>query len=263
MQILTGDSEYHLWYMGMILRLFIYFPIILWLAKKIRKQNPFLRVLIFIVFMLSFYKILKYNYLITTTVINFIFDTPTRLQKRLINITPLIWGGYFIIGIYIASNYEKFRYLVLKLKVLILTIFLSLFTYEYLLSIDIINNTDIDNNLKVLISLSYCVFTILFLYIISVTLSGKIKIYNVFNFISKYSYTAYMCQIIVMNYTYNILILNFHINDFMISHLILWLLVSFLAPLLIKLINYIPYTGFITGIKIERYTSLERELQEI
>ncbi len=255
MQIITGDSEYHLWYMGMILRLFLYFPIILWIVRIIHKQNKILRISVFIILMGSYYEIQKYQYLITTSVIHFVFINPSSLQQKFINITPLIWIGYFIIGIYISLYYEKFKYITLKFKSVIVTIYLSLFTYEYLSSIQVINYKGVYDNILWLL---YCVCTILFMYIVSCGLCNKVRIYNILNFISKYSYGAYLAQLIVIDYFYNNLACHFNIKTYNLTiHLITWVAVSLLSPLLIKIISCIPYTGFITGVKTKRYKLLE------
>lgn len=39
MQLIGGNAAYHFWYMGMVIRMFIYFPLILWAAKKIHAKN--------------------------------------------------------------------------------------------------------------------------------------------------------------------------------------------------------------------------------
>lgn len=33
-QLTAGNAAYHFWYMGMVIRVFFIFPIILWIAKK-------------------------------------------------------------------------------------------------------------------------------------------------------------------------------------------------------------------------------------
>lgn len=255
MQILTGGASYHLWYMGMILRLFIYVPIILWIAKKIHKQNIYLRIMVFIILMLVFYKILRCNYLITSTLIKVLFNNPTELQERFINITPIIWIGYFIIGIYIATYYEKFITILLKLKGFVISSFLLLISLKLILEI----NPDvfkIDNNISVLLWLGCCVSTILFLYIISLKLVNNKRLYNVFKFISKYSYIGYIIQIIVIKYTYRML--NIFTTNNTLLHIMLWISVSFLSPLIVKVISLIPHTSLVTGIKVKKTIKKEK-----
>ena len=42
--IFTGNAQYHLWYMGMILRIYLYFPIILIFFKFINKQKIYIKI---------------------------------------------------------------------------------------------------------------------------------------------------------------------------------------------------------------------------
>lgn len=118
--------------MGMIIRVFIYFPIILLIAKKIHKQKLIFRILVFIMIILSYYEISKYQNIISNKFISFLFTNPTKLQSKFINITPLFWYLYFVIGIYISLNYKIFKEKILKLKVPVLFFYLSLFLYSYL-----------------------------------------------------------------------------------------------------------------------------------
>lgn len=92
-------------------------------------------------------------------------------------------------------------------------------------------------------------FSILGWYIISVQLSNSIKLYSFFNFISKYSFGGYLCRILVIVHVVNKVRLIFNLKDWLAVGLITWITSSIVSPCLIKLINLVPYTKFITGIK--------------
>ena len=38
-EIIAGNGAYHLWYMGMIIRVYLFFPIILWVCTKVHLMN--------------------------------------------------------------------------------------------------------------------------------------------------------------------------------------------------------------------------------
>lgn len=248
LQILSGNACYHLWYMGMIIRLFIYFPIILLIAKKIHKQKFIFRILVFIMLILSYYGISKYQNVISNNFISFLFTNPTKLQSKFVNITPLFWYLYFVIGIYMALNYKTFKEKILKFKVPVLFFYLALFIYSYLNEMKFIKFNRV-------LSLSYFVFSILAWYIISVKLSNSIKLYSFFNFISKYSFGGYLCHILVIGHVVNKVRWMFKLKDWLAVGLITWIASSILSPCLIKLINLVPYTKFITGVKHKKLIS--------
>ncbi|MEW9095824.1 MAG: acyltransferase [Clostridiaceae bacterium] len=245
-QLLSGDAAYHLWYMAMIIRLYIYFPLILFAAKKIHEQNLILRILVFLTLVLSYYQVSKYQSLISNKFTHFIFNNPTEIQAKIINVSPLFWSLYFILGIYIALNYEAFKKRILKFKIPVIFIYISLFVYAYLNEME---KVKFNRGL----SLLYFVFSILAWYIISVSLSNKIKIYSFFNFISKYSFASYMYHILVVGFVVNNVRIYLNLNDWLAIGLTTWMMTSILTPVLIKIISYIPYSEFITGTKKKHY----------
>ena len=249
-QILAGNACFHLWYMGMIIRLLLYFPIILWVAKKIHNQNIKLRIVVLITLILSYYEVSKYQNIISDKLIHFIFNNPTEIQEKIVNISPLFWFLYFVLGIYICLNYENFKTKILKFKIPVMITYMLLFIYAYLNEMD---------KVKFVRSLSllYFVFTILFWYILSVSLSSKIKVYNCFNFISKFSFASYLAHVLVVSRVVNDVRLYFH--DWLIVGLITWITTSLLTPLLIKFISYIPYSQFITGVNGTQYGSKSKK----
>lgn len=240
-QILAGNACYHLWYMAMLLRVLIYFPIILYISKKIHIQDLRLRLGIFVMFLLSYYEISKYQNIISNKVTHFIFNNPVPIQARIINVSPLFWSLYFILGIYISLNYKNFKTFVLKFKFPIVIGYIILLIHSYLNQINIIK-------FNRSLSLMYYIFTILCWYIISIYLSYSINVYNLFNFISKYSFAGYLVHILVAANVVNFVRLYFHLNNWLIIGLLTWILTIFISLIIIKLISYIPYSEFVTGV---------------
>ncbi|EJO5349545.1 acyltransferase [Clostridium botulinum] len=238
MQLFSGSGSYHLWYMGMIIRLLIYFPIILYLTKKLNKSNIIIKSIFFIALSISYYYLSKYQNIICSNVINFIFSNPTKYQERIINITPLFWYLYFIIGIYISFNYNKFKQIIIKNKFLIIICYILLLTYSYLNQIQVIK-------FNRMLSLSYYIFSFLALYVFSYEISNKIKAYKFFNFISKYSFSSYLSHILVVNNLVSII----PSQNILFYGFSLWIGTSIITPCIIKYISYFPYTKFITGVK--------------
>lgn len=107
LQLLAGNGVYHLWYMGMIIRLYLFFPLILWAAKKIHKQKAWIRVTVAVVSVVVYYLLTNNQTPITTSVAQFIFGSPSELEQRIVYISPLFWFLFFNLGIYIAMNIRK------------------------------------------------------------------------------------------------------------------------------------------------------------
>ncbi|AWI06220.1 acyltransferase [Clostridium drakei] len=253
MQVLSGDAGYHLWYMGMAVRLFIYLPLILWILKKVHVQNFILRFFVFVSITLSYYEVSKYENVISDKVIHFIFNNPTAVQMKIINISPFFWFLYFVMGIYIALNYEVFKRTVLKFKVLIIIIYIGLFTYAYL---DEMNMVPFVRSIYLL----YFVFSILAWYIISVMLSNRAVIYSIFNFFGKYSFGSYLSHVLLIQSILKIIMFKYGIRDWLAVGTVLWISSCIVNTILIKAISHIPYGYFITGNKEKSYIEMIKSI---
>ena len=241
-QVIAGNGGYHLWYMGMTVRLYLIFPIIFFTAKKIHSMNIKVRKAIFLVLMVSFYVISKYQNVIADNISFFIFRNPSELQHRIVNISILFWFLYFALGIYFALNYDYFRKKVLEYKGIILASYFLLFIYAYLNEVESIAFVRE-------LSFLYPIFSILAFYIICVYLSDKIRFYKVMNFIGKYSFASYMAHVIVINYVVNEIRIHLHVKNYLVLGILAWVITSTITPVLFSLVSYIPYSQYITGVK--------------
>lgn len=239
-QIIAGNGGFHLWYMGMIIRLYLIFPLILWICKKIHSINIKIRSAIFIALSVLFYAISRYQNIIADNISVFLFKNPTDLQHRMINISILFWFYYFILGAYFALNYSYIKEKVLKYKSILLVTYIFLFIYAYLNELDAIPFVRA-------LSLLYPIFSILTFYIICIYLSSKNTIYSSMNLIGKYSFVSYMAHIIVINGLYARI--NYLVKDYLIFGVLLWISTFIITPLLFAIISYIPCSQYITGVK--------------
>lgn len=241
-EVLSGNGAFHFWYMGMILRLYIYMPVILYIAKKIHNSSNVLRSTVFISMFPLYYMISKYQYTISQGLGKFIFKNPTELQQKFINISPMFWMLYFILGIYIALNYETFKNIIMKFKWMIVAAYLPLLAYAYLNEIKAV---EFKRSLYIL----FMLFTILVVYILALCLADFKKLYSKLKFIGDYSFAAYMAHIIVLNWMANYLQLRFGIRDYLILGLCVLVITSIITPLIIYFLTYFPYSQYITGAK--------------
>lgn len=246
LNILSGNAQYHLWYMGMILRLYLYFPLILILARFIRRHNKYIKMVCFILFTLGYWFLLN-HYEILDIMKNFIFKNPTELESKFINITPLYYYYYFVIGAYIISNYKTFKKMILKYKYIVIIMYcLSLVYYYYIELSDKIGNPFPYIKSYTITSIFYRSISILFFYIISYYIMTKFKyIFYLLKFIGKYSFPAYLIHVFIINS----LTLYIPSNNF-ISSSIKYLVSTILISISICfLLNYLPYSEYLIGVK--------------
>jgi len=198
--IFTGNAQYHLWYMAMILRIYLYFPIILNIARLIKKSNKYIRIGCFIFLTLGYWSLLN-HYEILGILSKLIFKNPTDLQNKFINITPLFYYLYFVIGAYIITNYKTFKKLIFRYKYIVVFAYILAFLYYYYIEIsDRIENPFPYIKSYTLTSIFYRSISILFFYILSYYIVIKLKkIFYLLKIISKYSFPAYLIHVFIMN----------------------------------------------------------------
>lgn len=241
-QLIAGNGAFHLWYMGTILRLYLFFPAILWSARKVYLMNTNIKTSIFIGLVIIYYEVSVYQNIIADRLSLLIFRTPTELQSRIVNISFLFWFLYIVIGIYFALGYEYFKEKVLKYKTTITVVYFILVIYAYLNELEIVG----------FIRIAYLLYTIsslLFFYMISLSLTSKNKIYKGMKLIGDYSFAAYMAHIVVINELVNRIRLKYHTQDYLLLGLLAWSITSIMTPIFFSLISYIPFSQFITGTK--------------
>lgn len=244
--IFTGDAQYHLWYMGMILRIYLYFPIILWITKKLLKQNIYIKSGVFILLAYLYSYVLN-HYGIAGFVIEHLFKNPSDLEKKLVNISPIFYYFYFVIGVYAICNYKKFKEKVLKFKYLISAVYIITFgfyfyiavTERYSLGLPVLKSS-------IEMSILYRTMSILFFYLVSCIIAEKFSIMlNILTVISRYSFPAYLIHVMILNR----LTLYVATGPHIIYYLRYFFMVSSISIAISWLINYIPYSEYIIGVR--------------
>ncbi|GEQ15405.1 acyltransferase [Clostridium butyricum] len=244
--IFTGDAQYHLWYMGMILRIYLYFPIILWITKKVLKQNIYIKSGVFILLAYLYSYVLN-HYGIAGFVIEHLFKNPSDLEKKLVNISPIFYYFYFVIGVYAICNYKKFKEKVLKFKYLISAVYIITFgfyfyiavTERYSLGLPVLKSS-------IEMSILYRTMSILFFYLVSCIIAEKFSIMlNILTVISRYSFPAYLIHVMILNR----LTLYVATGPQIIYYLRYFFMVSSISIAISWLINYIPYSEYIIGVR--------------
>ena len=251
--IFSGDAQYHLWYMGMILRIYLYFPIILWIIRKVSHKSIYVKGILFIILYYLYYEVLS-HYGIADFVSNHLFINPSDLQKRFVNISPLFYYFYFVLGIYAVFNYKKFKEMILKCKYVVIMLYFLCFGFYYYIAVSerCVGLPVIKSSIGT--SILYRTISILFFYLISCIIEQKLKIVlNVAKVISRYSYPAYLIHVIIVNS------LTFYIpiEPKIMVYVKLFFLVTCISIVVSAIMNYIPYSEYIIGVKSKMKFNLE------
>lgn len=241
-EVIGGNGGFHLWYMGMVIRIFIYFPIILWLVKKVQLLKVKYRIGIFILLSCIYYMVLKFQGDISDNMGQLIFGIPTEIQQRIIDISPLFWYLYFLIGICFILNYDYFKKKILKQKSIIAV------SYAFLLAYSFFNEIGMIGSIK-LAYLLFMIFSIVVFYLIAVKLAEKNMIYKIIKIIGDYSFGAYMAHIIVVNYVSNEIIIELETRNYLFVGVLTLIITVIVTPLFMKIISYIPFSEYVTGSK--------------
>lgn len=246
-QILTGNSAYHLWYMAMTLRIYIYFPLIVLLVKKINKKNKYFKILFLIFYTIMYLFILINNSKLTSFIGKLIFKNPSYLQQKFINVSPLPWSLYFVIGIYIILNYTSFKNFILKFKRSLIILYIITLCLVYINEISNIIHTPLlftkfNNEISIINNiLSIIFFCLSSIYI----LNTKKRLSKVIKFMGDFSFPAYMFHIVILQYLAN------HIPQTknLYSPIILLVLTIIITLSIIYIFSFLPYSNYILGIK--------------
>lgn len=256
--IFSGGAQYHLWYMGMILRIYLYFPIILWIVKKISNRSIYFKGIVFLVLTYLYWVVLN-HYEILDFLTNIFFENPTDAQKKLINVSPLFYYIYFVIGVYAACNYKKFKEIILKFKYAVIGAYILCFGFYYYIAVSErwIGMPEINSTISM--SIMYRVISILFFYLISCVIAQKLKIIlNILKYISRYSFPAYLIHVMVLNK----LTLCVSLKPEIMYYIRYFFFAAFISIGISTMLNYIPYSEYIIGIKskIRFYSKKENVL---
>lgn len=244
--IFSGSAQYHLWYMGMILRLYLYFPLILLFVRHINKEESYIKTLYFLFFTLCNWYMLS-NQWILDTIARFIFKNPTELQDKIIAITPLIYYFYFVIGAYLILNYKSFKESILKYKyIVIIMYFIGLAYYYYIEIKDRIGDPFPYIKNYTSMSIFYKSISILFFYIIAYYITTKFRyVFKLFEMIGKYSFPAYLIHVLILNKLTRYIPVTQYLSC-AIKYLLLTVAISIS---ICYVLNYLPYSEYLIGNK--------------
>jgi len=254
--LIAGDGDYHLWYMGTLIRIFIFFPLTWLIFNYIYARGKLTRIISFVLFVLTYWLITQNNGAIAATITNFIFDNPSKLQGKFISLSPIFWSLYLVIGIRIAYEYDNFVLFIQKRKWYLLSMYPFLLAYNYYdefkgkMGIQESNIVHLLNiYLHTLLYISFMAESILVFYIASSYIVRKLpKVASILFHISKHSYVGYLIHTVVLGKVV-MKILSYGMPYSLPLDLTIYVIIIFISITIPHLISYIPYSYLLTGYK--------------
>jgi peptidoglycan/LPS O-acetylase OafA/YrhL len=251
--LITGDGAYHLWYMGTLIRIFLYFPLIWVIFNYVYSQGKQTRNILFTLFVIAYWLLDKNNHVVTTSVINFIFSNPSALQKKFITVSPIFSSLYLVIGIKIAYEYDNFIALVAKRKRFIIGAYPFLLAYSYYSEIKTKIGIQESNlvhyilgNLHQILWIAFVIVSILVFYILSSYIYVSVpKAYQLLCHISNYSYVGYLIHTYVLGYVAGKL--SYDVSFSFAVEIAIYLVTILISIEIPHLLSYLPYSHIITG----------------
>ncbi|MFX1497837.1 MAG: acyltransferase [Promethearchaeota archaeon] len=224
-KILSFSAEFHFWFIGLIVFFYLFFPLINICFERSKKRN----------FLLGSF-VLQLTWIVFEIYINneFLFNPELQVAMFFVKNSIFSYIFYFVLGMYIAENYNEIKNKLIKKKYFFvaITIFLpSVFTVFYFIM-----------NLWYfkLITLPISIPAILIFYVISLKLKKK-NFGEIFRFFGRYSYGIYYIHPLITSLLINI----FLIGAFF--YLTLFCNVLLISSILIYFISQMPYSKFLIG----------------
>ena len=259
--LMTGLSSYHLWYMAMSIRLYIWFPVVLALVSWIIKKKATVQRLAFALSCIAYLIILKEIGPLTDGIASFFFGTPSFLEKRFIGYSPIFYSIYLICGIVVCLKYERFKELVLKHSKKIIVAYIPLVIYMYYTQIcNALPERFPRINYEHALYILYMLQTTVVVYIISLKIikkAGKLK--NTILDLGALSYGAYLVHVIVLQHVAPQFRRWVPIESYLISGIIIFIITSVLSYAMCYLIRLTPLSEYIIGVRSVSRVSIRNQ----
>lgn len=250
----TGTASYHLWYMGMLIRLYILFPVVLVLAAWILRRNNATKNLIFIMFCIFYFTMLKNLDYVTNSLSMFFFGSTTFFAKRFIGYDPIFWSIYFVCGAIAFFRYHDFKITVMKYSKLIVITYIPLMLYMYYTQLCSIlppyfQRITYEHALYILFMLQ----TTVIIYIASVKLSNRTsRLRSYVSRLGMLSFGAYLVHVIVLQGVANIVRWAIPISSYLVLGILIFIVTSVISFGICYLIALLPFSKYIIGVGINK-----------
>ncbi|MEA4900826.1 acyltransferase [Desulfitobacterium sp.] len=250
-QLLAGTGRYHLWYMSMMLRIYLYFPLILGLTKIISQRSQVFKANFLLFFTLAYIFLLEHND-VTNWVGQFLFTYPTENEQRFLDRTPILWSIYIVLGIYIILRHSKFKTWIKRYQKQMLIAYIPLLLYNYYVEVcNAIPGHAVSTGY--FYETSYVLFMICSIFVFynfaCYISKEKNKLYFKLKEVSNYTYTAYLAHVIVLQAVFKYFTRFSSIESPLAIGVIVFILTILITFKLTELLSLLPFSEYLLGTK--------------
>ncbi|MBC8060646.1 MAG: acyltransferase [Clostridiaceae bacterium] len=266
--LLNGNIMFHLWYVGASVRIYLAFPIILFLLNKLSKATRKINLIFISTFTIVSYILIENKDLINTSISSMVTGKSIFSLKEFMSISPIYLYFYFIAGFYFILFYDKTLEYIIKYKNLIIVLFSLLLIPSYLIIMEDRINFYFNDYSKTAIRICFNIISIFFWYYISMSIiKTKNKLVDILQFISHYSFSGYLYHVLIVNYIAGVLYSYYTLTDnYIFPSVLFCILTIIIAPIVCHLLSFIPYSKYIFGTSrykgnLNKRESLTRKLE--
>lgn len=255
--IFTGKAHYHLWYMGMVLRVYLFFPMTLTIVRWIRSRGRKFNVYFLLLFTIGNWFILKHNDVVTTQLAKAIFGQPTVYQQRLIEISPVLWSIYFVLGIIMSYNYTEFFEGLHRYKKYLVLSYLVLLSYNYYDEIMPHLTKTLSINfapVHQVLYMAYMLNAICIFFLVAQRLVHRSWIYEKLRSIADYSYAEYLIHVYIIGKVAEFFWVHIPMESFLWSGLCIFFVTLIVTVKSCEFLSALPFAQYLLGTN-KRYKS--------
>lgn len=249
--LVTGTASYHLWYMGMSIRLYLIFPIIFAMAAWIKRKSSTAKILIFIAFCVFYRVIFVDKEYLVNHISMFFFGSNSLLERRFIEYDPIFWSIYFVCGAIVFFKYDTFKRIVTKYAKVIVAAYIPIALYMYYAQVcSILPQYFPRITAEPVLYTFFMLLTSIIIYIICLRLSSSTSRFGGYTTkLGVLSFGAYLVHVIVLQRIAPIIWGILPINSHLILGILIFIATSAISFGICYLISWLPLSRYIIGVR--------------
>ncbi len=257
--LVNGDTVFHLWYMGMNIRIILTFPLVLFMFNRFRKPSKTFDLIFLVVISIISYKLIQDKDLIQSNISKYFTNKLSMNSrdaldlKQFISISPIFYMIYFVMGMYFVIYYDNLTNYILKYKNMIIIFFIALLIPRFLIIMHGDGNRisfHFSTTHETDIIIAYNICSIFFWYYFSLIIANvKNIVTDMLNVISYYSFTSYLYHVLIIDVISGILTLFYKVTvkNYIFPSIFYCITTIIFVTLLSKALTYVPFSKYIFG----------------
>ena len=257
--LVNGDTVYHLWYMGMNIRIILTFPLALFLFNRFRKPSKIFDLVFLVVTCIISYKLIQDKDLIQNNISKYFAakwnmnSRDTLDLKQFVSISPVFYAIYFVMGMYFVLYYDKITEYILKYRSIVIISFIILLIPRFLIIMHGDGNRisfHFSKAHETDIIIAYNICSILFWYYFSL-ITAKVKnvATDLLKVVSHYSFTSYLYHVLIIDIVAGILISFYKVtvNNYIFPSIFYCITTIIFVTIFSHFLTYVPSSKYIFG----------------